>query len=133
MADLLRATSKVPGFLEAADIHLVESSKRLANRQRQVLAGHGAAEETVRRGLEQMHRLHHGLARGGAVLEALAGAAKIEANEPLGVEVFAQVGVVGEAFPKHARAAVKALLKGDLQTHAISEGTKALEKFQSNL
>ena len=39
MADLLRATSKVPAFLEAADIHLVESSRRLADWQRQALAG----------------------------------------------------------------------------------------------
>ena len=30
---------------------------------------------------------------------------------------------------KHARAAVRAMLKGDLQTHAVSEGTKALDKF----
>ena len=40
MADFLRATSKVPGFLEAADINLVESSKRLADRQQQMLAGY---------------------------------------------------------------------------------------------
>lgn len=39
MADLLRATSKVPGFLDVADIHLIESSKRLADRQRDALAG----------------------------------------------------------------------------------------------
>lgn len=32
---------------------------------------------------------------------------------------------------KHARAAVRALLKGDLQTHAMSEGVKALDKFAS--
>ena len=34
---------------------------------------------------------------------------------------------------KHARAAVKALLKGDLQTHAVSEGTKALDKYLTNM
>jgi len=33
---------------------------------------------------------------------------------------------------KHARAAVKALLKGDLQEHAISEGAKALDKYLTN-
>lgn len=39
MADLVRATAKVPGFLEAADIHLVESSKRLRDLQREKLPG----------------------------------------------------------------------------------------------
>ncbi len=37
MADLIRATAKVPGFLEAADIHLVESSRRLRDMQRKKL------------------------------------------------------------------------------------------------
>lgn len=37
MADLLRATAKVPGFGEAADIHLVESSQRQRAEQRQAL------------------------------------------------------------------------------------------------
>ena len=37
MADLIRATAKVPGFLEAADIHLVESSRRLRSLQRENL------------------------------------------------------------------------------------------------
>ncbi len=37
MADLVRATAKVPEFLEAADIHLVESSRRLRDMQREKL------------------------------------------------------------------------------------------------
>ena len=37
MADLLRATAKVPGFLDAADIHLVETSKRLRDVQHRTL------------------------------------------------------------------------------------------------
>lgn len=37
MADLVRATAKVPGFLEKAEIHLVESSQRLRDLQRQAL------------------------------------------------------------------------------------------------
>ncbi len=37
MADLIRATAKVPGFLEAADIHLVESSRRLRDMQQKKL------------------------------------------------------------------------------------------------
>ena len=37
MADLSRATAGVDGFLEAADIHLVESSERLRATQRQTL------------------------------------------------------------------------------------------------
>ncbi|MEM9628395.1 MAG: SAM-dependent methyltransferase [Pseudomonadota bacterium] len=37
MADLVRATAKVPGFLDAADIHLVESSQHLRDRQRKQL------------------------------------------------------------------------------------------------
>jgi len=40
MADLLRATARVPGFREAAHIHLVEVSPVLAERQRQALSGH---------------------------------------------------------------------------------------------
>jgi len=43
MADILRATSKVPGFQAGADIHLVESSKRLSDLQRGKLAGHEIA------------------------------------------------------------------------------------------
>ena len=38
MADLLRATAKVPGFLDAASIHLVETSKRLRAIQRRALS-----------------------------------------------------------------------------------------------
>ncbi|MEZ5932299.1 MAG: SAM-dependent methyltransferase [Alphaproteobacteria bacterium] len=40
MADLLRATRKVPGFVEAADLHLVETSERLRDLQRARLQGH---------------------------------------------------------------------------------------------
>ncbi|MGI9507896.1 MAG: class I SAM-dependent methyltransferase [Geminicoccaceae bacterium] len=39
MADLLRATTNVPGFLEDADIHLIESSERLRAQQRAKLSG----------------------------------------------------------------------------------------------
>jgi len=39
MADLLRATSKVPGFLDASTLHLVETSKRLIEQQQTALAG----------------------------------------------------------------------------------------------
>ena len=38
MADLVRAAGKVPGFLAAADIHLVETSKRLRKLQRAKLS-----------------------------------------------------------------------------------------------
>jgi NADH dehydrogenase [ubiquinone] 1 alpha subcomplex assembly factor 7 len=37
MADLLRATAKVPSFIDAADIHLVETSERLRDVQRKAL------------------------------------------------------------------------------------------------
>jgi NADH dehydrogenase [ubiquinone] 1 alpha subcomplex assembly factor 7 len=37
MADLVRATAKVPAFLDAADIHLVESSEKLRAVQRKAL------------------------------------------------------------------------------------------------
>ncbi len=37
MADLIRATDKIPGFLANADIHLVESSQRLRAVQRRAL------------------------------------------------------------------------------------------------
>ncbi len=37
MADLIRATAKVPGFLDAADIHLVENSERLRAVQQHAL------------------------------------------------------------------------------------------------
>ncbi|MFD2740155.1 class I SAM-dependent methyltransferase [Sulfitobacter aestuarii] len=40
MADALRACRAVPGFLEAADILLVEASPALRDRQRQTLSGH---------------------------------------------------------------------------------------------
>ncbi len=40
MADLLRATAAVPGFREAAEIHLVEASPSLRARQRETLAPH---------------------------------------------------------------------------------------------
>ncbi|SMF46181.1 NADH dehydrogenase [ubiquinone] 1 alpha subcomplex assembly factor 7 [Tistlia consotensis] len=39
MADLLRAARLVPGFLTAAELHLVETSPVLRERQRQALAG----------------------------------------------------------------------------------------------
>ncbi len=39
MADLFRAVAKMPGFLSAADIHLVETSERLRDVQRDRLAG----------------------------------------------------------------------------------------------
>ena len=39
MADLVRASAKAPGFLDAADIHLVESSQRLRDLQREQLPG----------------------------------------------------------------------------------------------
>lgn len=42
MADLLRATAKVPGFHAAAQVTLVEASPRLAARQRQALGTHPA-------------------------------------------------------------------------------------------
>ena len=38
MADILRATGSVPGFREAAQVHLVEASPALRARQRQTLA-----------------------------------------------------------------------------------------------
>ena len=40
MADLIRATGKLPDFLASADIHLVESSRRLRAVQRQRLPDH---------------------------------------------------------------------------------------------
>lgn len=39
MADLLRACGQVPGFLDAAEIHLVEASPHLRARQGETLAG----------------------------------------------------------------------------------------------
>ena len=39
MADMLRAAIKVPGFNDAADIHLIESSERLRDVQRAQLSG----------------------------------------------------------------------------------------------
>lgn len=49
MADLLRATAKIPGFHDAADLHLVETSKRLRDMQKERLIGldiawHGALD-----------------------------------------------------------------------------------------
>jgi SAM-dependent MidA family methyltransferase len=43
MADALRAARLAPGFLEAASVHLVETSPVLRERQRQNLAGSGPA------------------------------------------------------------------------------------------
>ncbi len=43
MADMLRATARVPGFLHAADVHLVETSPTLRAKQREMLAGHDIA------------------------------------------------------------------------------------------
>jgi SAM-dependent MidA family methyltransferase len=43
MADILRATQGVPGFLAAAQVALVEASPRLQEVQAATLAGHGAA------------------------------------------------------------------------------------------
>ena len=40
MADILRATKGVPGFLEAAAVHLVETSPALRDVQRRTLEGH---------------------------------------------------------------------------------------------
>jgi SAM-dependent MidA family methyltransferase len=40
MADLLRATKKIPGFLDAARISMVESSPRLREKQRATLTGY---------------------------------------------------------------------------------------------
>jgi NADH dehydrogenase [ubiquinone] 1 alpha subcomplex assembly factor 7 len=42
MADALRAARVMPGFLEAAQVHLIEASERLAATQQQRLAGSGA-------------------------------------------------------------------------------------------
>lgn len=39
MADILRACGKIPGFLDAMDLHLVETSARLRALQRETLAG----------------------------------------------------------------------------------------------
>ncbi|MEM7041885.1 MAG: SAM-dependent methyltransferase [Pseudomonadota bacterium] len=43
MADILRATAMVPGFQRAADVHLVETSKRLRAHQRTTLSSHAIA------------------------------------------------------------------------------------------
>lgn len=40
MADILRATERVPGFQEAAQIHLIETSSSLRELQEQALEGH---------------------------------------------------------------------------------------------
>ncbi|WP_375689517.1 class I SAM-dependent methyltransferase [Pseudooceanicola sp. LIPI14-2-Ac024] len=40
MADILRVVRAVPGFLDAADLHLVEASPTLRARQAEALAGH---------------------------------------------------------------------------------------------
>lgn len=43
MADALRATTRVPGLREALQVHLVETSRALRERQREALAPSGAA------------------------------------------------------------------------------------------
>jgi len=43
MADALRAARPVPGFLEAADLHLVEASPALRQAQARTLSGHAPA------------------------------------------------------------------------------------------
>lgn len=43
MADLLRAARRAPGFLAAAELHLVEPSPALRERQREALAGQAVA------------------------------------------------------------------------------------------
>ncbi|MFP4303776.1 class I SAM-dependent methyltransferase [Rhodosalinus sp.] len=53
MADMLRSLRAVPGFLDAAEVHLVEASPRLAARQREALqehdvVWHGAAGDLPR-------------------------------------------------------------------------------------
>ncbi|NUH65809.1 SAM-dependent methyltransferase [Sulfitobacter sp. S0837] len=40
MADILRACARVPGFLDAAQVHLVEASPSLRALQRETLSGH---------------------------------------------------------------------------------------------
>ena len=40
MADVLRATARVPGFIEAAQIHLVEASPSLRQHQKEALPNH---------------------------------------------------------------------------------------------
>ncbi|MGB5560490.1 MAG: SAM-dependent methyltransferase, partial [Paracoccaceae bacterium] len=40
MADILRATRRIPGFQTAASVHLVEASEVLRTRQRETLKGH---------------------------------------------------------------------------------------------
>jgi NADH dehydrogenase [ubiquinone] 1 alpha subcomplex assembly factor 7 len=40
MADLLRAAKALPPFARALDVHLIETSPALCNRQKQALAGH---------------------------------------------------------------------------------------------
>jgi SAM-dependent MidA family methyltransferase len=39
MSDALRAVRLVPGFLETAEVHLVETSPHLSERQRERLSG----------------------------------------------------------------------------------------------
>lgn len=46
MADLLRAAKALPPFAAALEVHLVETSPALANRQRQTLAGHAVTWHT---------------------------------------------------------------------------------------
>ena len=43
MVDALRATARIPGFRAALQVHLVETSPTLRDRQRQVLAGTGVS------------------------------------------------------------------------------------------
>jgi SAM-dependent MidA family methyltransferase len=46
MADLLRAAKTLPPFFAALDVHLIETSPALANRQRQTLDGHSVTWHT---------------------------------------------------------------------------------------
>ncbi len=62
MADLLRAARLVPAFLEAADVHLVETSPVLRAQQRQRLAGRARADRLARERV--------GAARGPAIVIA---------------------------------------------------------------
>jgi len=47
MADILRATKGVPGFLEAAAVHLVETSPALRDVQRRTLEGHAITRSRI--------------------------------------------------------------------------------------
>ena len=47
MADILRVTRAVPGFVDAADVHLVEASATLRAKQREVLGDHLTWHNTI--------------------------------------------------------------------------------------